>query len=190
MIFVAVGRVDANKNHEMLIRAFAHIASDFPEYKLIIYGEGELRQSLIQLTHELKLKERIMLPGSVTDVAGSIYKASAFALTSYSEGMPNTLLEAMALGIPSISTDCPCGGPRDLIVNGENGLLVPPGDWKKMAENLHNLLTNKEYAKKMGEKASKVQEEFNPDMINQTWKKYLEHIINSSKRTRGTSYDS
>lgn len=174
---VAVGRVDANKNHEMIIRAFAEIADEYPEYTLTIYGEGDKRQSLIEMAHDLGLSDRIGLPGAVTNVAEEIYKASVFVLSSYSEGMPNALLEAMALGIPVISTDCPPGGPRELIVHGENGLLTPIGDWKKMAENLQELLNNIDYAKKMGENAAKVKEAFHPEMINRTWKNYLEKII-------------
>ncbi|TCL59415.1 glycosyltransferase involved in cell wall biosynthesis [Kineothrix alysoides] len=174
---VAVGRLDANKNHEMIIRAFAEISDRYPDYKLIIYGEGPLRQKLTEYADDLGLSEQVELPGAISNVAEAIYKASAFILSSYSEGMPNTLLEAMALGIPVISTDCPPGGPRELIVHGENGLLVPPGDWEKLAENLQKLLDNIDYAKKMGRNASKVKEEFNPEIINRAWKNYLEKII-------------
>lgn len=174
---VAVGRVDANKNHEMLIRAFARIASGYPDYGLTIYGEGELRRKMMRLAEELGVSERVKLPGSVPDVADRIYKASVFVLSSYSEGMPNTLLEAMALGLPVISTDCSGGGARELIVHEENGLLTPTGDWEKMAENLQKILDNKCYALKMGENASKVKDEYNPDRINETWKNYLEKIM-------------
>lgn len=174
---VAVGRVDANKNHEMLIRAFAAIAPEYPEYGLTIYGEGELRQRLVELTKELGLSERIKLPGAVADVADRIYKASVFVLASSSEGIPNTLLEAMALGLPVLSTDCSGGGARELIVHEENGLLTPVEDWKKMAENLQKILNNKCYSEKMGENASKVKDEYNPDRINETWKNYLEKIM-------------
>lgn len=174
---VAVGRVDANKNHEMAIRAFAEIAPRYPEYELVIYGEGELRPQLIQLAGSLGLGERIHLPGAVTDVPNVIYKASIFVLCSYTEGMPNTLLEAMSLGLPVISTDCPSGGPRDLIIHDENGILVPPNNWKKMAENLQKILNDTEYAEKMSENASKVQEKYNPNVVNQEWKDYLDKIM-------------
>lgn len=174
---VAVGRVDANKNHEMIIRAFAEIADRYPDYKLIIYGEGQLRQKLTEYAADLGLSQRVKLPGAISNVEDAIYKASVFVLSSYSEGMPNTLLEAMALGIPVISTDCPPGGPGELIDHGENGLLIPTGDWKQLAENLQKLLDNMDYAKKMGKNASKVKEEFNPEVINRAWKNYLEKIM-------------
>ncbi|MDE7285979.1 MAG: glycosyltransferase, partial [Lachnospiraceae bacterium] len=96
---VAVGRIDENKNHEMLIRAFAEIAGDFPDYKLIIYGDGECRDKLIKMAEELGYAERILLPGSVEHVAEAIYKTRVFVLPSNTEGVPNTLIEAMLMGL-------------------------------------------------------------------------------------------
>ena len=152
---VAVGRVDANKNHRMIIKAFAGLAERYPEYELVIYGEGELRQELLHEVEEMGLQERIHLPGSIVDVAGAIDKASVFVLSSNSEGMPNTLIEAMALGIPCISTDCSGGGPRDLIVNGENGILTEVENWEMLEENLQKIISDKEFAKKLSKNASK-----------------------------------
>ena len=80
---------------------------DSPDYSLIIYGDGECRDKLVQLSEKLKLQERIFFPGMVYDVAQRIYESSVFVLTSFSEGMPNTLIEAMCLGLAVISTDCP-----------------------------------------------------------------------------------
>lgn len=170
---VAVGRIDANKNHEMIIKAFAAIADKYKDYRLIIYGEGELRLPLLKMTEELGLEEQISLPGSISDVAETIYKASVFVLSSYSEGMPNTLIEAMALGIPCISTNCSGGGPAELIEENENGILVEPGDWKKMAENLQKLISDKEYAAKLGRNAAKIKDKLNPDIVNGAWEEYF-----------------
>jgi len=116
-LIVAAGRLDENKNHAMLIHAFA-IAEDYPAVRLVIYGEGALRTALETLVEEKGLGGRISLPGNVSDVADHICKARIFTLTSNTEGMPNSIMEAMALGIPVIATDCPCGGPSALIVNG------------------------------------------------------------------------
>lgn len=174
---VAVGRVDANKNHRMIIKAFAGLAECYPEYELVIYGEGELRQELLHEVEEMGLQERIHLPGSIVDVAGAIYKASVFVLSSNSEGMPNTLIEAMALGIPCISTDCSGGGPRDLIVNGENGILTEVENWEMLEENLQKIISDKEFAKKLSKNASKIQEKLNPDLINQKWEAYFNKLM-------------
>ena len=96
---VAVGRMDANKNHEMMIRAFARITERYPEYTLTIYGDGELRPFLEQLVQQLGLGDKVFLPGVVQDVAKQIEKASLFLITSYSEGVSNALIEALATGL-------------------------------------------------------------------------------------------
>lgn len=173
----AVGRVDVNKNHEMLIRAFSAIAEEFPEYRLIIYGKGECLEKLRNLVKELGMKERIFLPGAVNNVADSIYKGSAFVLCSYSEGMPNTLIEAMCMGLPSISTDCPCGGPAELIQDGENGLLIPTGNQKLLEQALRRILGDEAEAARMGCNASKLLEEYSPEHVGASWMEYLLRFV-------------
>ena len=173
--------MDANKNHEMILRAFAALAADFPEVRLVIYGNGECREPLIKLSEQLGLSERISLPGAVSDVADKIYRSSAFVLSSYSEGMPNTLIEAMCMGLPVISTDCPCGGPADLIEDGVNGYLIPPGDGKALEERLRILLSDREKAEKMGRNASKLLEEYRPEHVDRTWMDYLLSFLPAAK---------
>jgi len=170
---VAVGRVDANKNHEMLIRAFAGIADEFPDYKVIIYGEGELREELIQLVRELNLSEQILLPGSIENVPDAIYKTRVFVLTSNSEGVPNTLIEAMMMGLTVISTDCPCGGPGELISNFENGILTPVGDVKKLQENLQVVLRDLQKADAMGACAKRTGDIFRQEAVCKEWEEML-----------------
>ena len=170
---VAVGRIDANKNHEMLIRAFADIAWQYPEYRLTIYGEGELRGRLTELVSELGMMERIRLPGAISDIPEAIYKAHAFILPSNTEGVPNTLIEAMILGLTVISTDCPCGGPAELIEHGVNGLLTPVGDAKKMRDSLQIILGNLCYSDELGKNASKISDIYRPEKINKEWENYL-----------------
>ena len=175
-IIVAAGRLDDNKNHAMLIHAFARIASEYPNIKLIIYGEGECREQLERLIEEKELTDRITLPGSVTDIADRIAKARIFTLTSNTEGMPNSIMEAMALGIPVISTDCPCGGPATLIRDGENGLLIPVGDAYALADAMRQILSNPGLEHKLGEYAYKITEELTPEKVDNQWKKYLEQV--------------
>lgn len=170
---VAVGRVDANKNHEMIIRAFSKIADEFPDASLVVYGDGECRGRLQELVKELGLSKRAVLPGSVPDISDKIYQSSIFVLSSDSEGMPNALLEAMCLGIPCISTDCPCGGPRELIKDGENGFLIPVGDIDALADRIRILLTDKAMAERIGSQAAKLAEVYSPDKVNEEWLAYL-----------------
>lgn len=179
---VAVGRLDDNKNHEMLIHAFAKMADKFPDYRLTIFGDGECRGKLEALIIKEGLSERAFLPGVTSDVAGSIERAALFVLTSKTEGMPNTLLEAMALGLPVISTDCPCGGPRELIRQGENGLLVPVGDADALARAMERVLSNPVKAEAMGRSAQKIQEQLRPEVTNRSWKDYFEKVLTGKDR--------
>lgn len=170
---VAVGRVDSNKNHEMIIHAFSKIEEEFPWTSLTIYGEGECRSKLQTLAEKLGISERVCLPGMVTDVSEKIYRSSIFVLSSNSEGMPNALLEAMCLGIPCISTDCPCGGPGELIEDGINGFLIPVGDVEALADRLRMLLSDEETAERIGKQAAILSETYSPDNINSEWLTYL-----------------
>lgn len=174
---VAVGRLDDNKNHALLICAFAEIADRFPEYRLVIFGEGECRGRLESLIAEKSLSARVFLAGVTADVAGSIERAALFVLPSNTEGMPNTLLEAMALGLTVISTDCPCGGPRELVRQEENGLLVPVGDADALAKAMESVLSNPAKAEEMGRNAQKIQEQLRPEAANRSWKDYFEKVL-------------
>lgn len=170
---VSVGRVDANKNHALILRAFARIAPEFPDTSLVIYGDGEKRRELIGKAQELGLSNRVQFPGAVSDVAEKIRTASAFVLSSGHEGMPNALIEAMCLGIPSISTDCPCGGPRELIEDGVNGYLIPVGDEEALADRLRRIFSDEEGAERMGKQAALLLEEYRPERVNAEWMDYL-----------------
>ena len=86
------------------------------------------------------------------------------------------MMEAMALGLPVVSTDCPCGGPSTLIEDGVNGLLVPVGDAYALADAFRKILSDPQYAQKLGDNAYKIVEELNPDKVNGEWRKYLSHI--------------
>ncbi len=172
-IIVAVGRVDENKNHELIIRAFSEIAEEFPDYKLVIYGEGDCREKLTGLVKDMGLSRQISLPGSIDNVAETIYKARIFVLSSNTEGVPNTLIEAMVMGLAVISTDCPCGGPADLIENGKNGILCPVGDVAAMREGLRELLKDEEIADRLGTSAAKTALAYQPENVYGAWEKFL-----------------
>lgn len=109
----------------------------------------------------------------MTDVPERIEKAYAFVLTSFTEGMPNTLIEAMALGLPCVSTDCPCGGPKDLIEDGVNGYLVPVDDADALAKRLAGLLADPGKADEIGKRAALLQQEYLPKKVNASWENYF-----------------
>jgi glycosyltransferase involved in cell wall biosynthesis len=175
-VIVTVGRLDENKNQAMLIHAFSHIATEFPNLKLVIYGDGECKGKLEDLVRSKNLMDRVTLPGSISDVPEHIYNARIFALTSNTEGMPNTIIEAMALGLPVISTDCPCGGPAELIEDGVNGLLVPVGDAFALADAFRKILVDTELEHKLQENSAKITQKLAPDKVNKEWRDYLNSL--------------
>ncbi|PEY78906.1 glycosyltransferase family 4 protein [Bacillus cereus] len=170
---VSVGRLQSQKNQEMLIKAYSNIAKEYPEYNLIIYGEGDLRETLQQKIECLGLKDRIFLKGNISNVLDEINKASIFAFSSNYEGLPNALIEAMALGLPCISTDCSPGGAAMLINNYENGILVPIEDEKEFAAGLRYLLSNYPSAINMGIEAQKIIKRTNESSIVTDWENYI-----------------
>lgn len=174
---VSVGRLEKQKNQKILIEAFANIASKYNEYKLIIYGEGKLREELQELIKKLNLSNKVFLPGNVENIKEKIYKAEMFVLSSEYEGMPNALMEAMALGVPVISTDCPCGGPKFLIKNNINGILVENKNKYELINAIEKIILNPNESKILGINASKISETLNPDIINRRWENYIEKIL-------------
>ena len=133
---VTLGRLNQQKNHKLLIEAFAKVFvehSDRKELELCIYGEGEEKDNLIALSRQLGVEDRVHLCGRTTNPVKTLSEHDVFVLSSDYEGMPNALMEAMAVGIPCISTDCPTG-PSDMIQDKENGMLVPMRDVDALAE--------------------------------------------------------
>ena len=170
---VSMGRLNPQKNQKMLIDAFAEISEKIPEYKLIIYGEGSLRNDLESQIKELHLEDKISLPGNFLDVHERIKKASLFVMSSDFEGMPNALIEAMALGLPCISTDCPCGGPKELIENNKNGVLVPVNDESALVKQMLKIINNKEYATSISKEAVKIKNHLDIKNIGKQWEDYI-----------------
>ena len=178
---VTVGRIDENKNQALLLRAFARIAADYPDYQILLYGKGDQEENLKQLADNLGIADRVTFAGNVSDVAGKIKKAGVFVLTSNTEGMPNALIEAMVLGLPVIATDCPCGGPRDLIEDGVNGILTPVGDVNKMKENLQHILNDLQNALHMGQTARESTAIYREKIVYREWMEYLLKISGQKK---------
>ena len=173
---VTCGRLMEQKNQATLIDAFGMIADKHIQATLEIYGEGNLEASLQEQIEKLGLHDRVFLKGQTEHVEQVLQNASMFVLPSDYEGMPNALMEALAAGVPSIATDCPCGGPKMLIEHEINGLLVPVGDTAALANAMDRLLTDKVFAQKMGAAARESAEKYRPDGVFMQWKQYIEKI--------------
>jgi glycosyltransferase involved in cell wall biosynthesis len=171
---VWVGRIDENKNPYMLVEAFRGLAEEFPDWNVHFYGDGESFSKLQELCKQYGLAHRMILEGRVEQVQEAICGASIYVLTSRVEGMPNALMEAMALGLAVVATDCPCGGPAELISQGKNGLLVPVGESKALEEALRGLMSDEEYRERLGREAFTIREKLHPDKVNRQWLDYIE----------------
>ncbi len=175
---VMVGRLDANKNHEMVIRAFAKVLPKHPDYKLVIYGDGlpdetNTRPALEALSQTLKIDEKIVFMGRQSDIHDKIKHSAIFVLTSGYEGMPNALLEAMTSGLCCISTDCPIGGPRSVIRDHENGILIPVGDEASLETALLEVMGDETLQRRLGTEAHKLAEELAPERVCNSWAEVL-----------------
>ena len=122
------------------------------------------------------MKEKIKLCGISNNIKGELEKAKLFVLSSNYEGMPNVLIEAMAMGLPVISTDCPCGGPREIIENGKNGILVPTGDEKELEKEIIKILKDNEYANFLGKNAQKIGKKLSEKEIITQWEEYIKKV--------------
>lgn len=172
---VTAGRLVPQKNHKMLINAFASISNQVKD-NLIIYGEGELRNELETLITNLHMEDRILLPGLISNVPDTIKSAKLFVLSSDYEGMPNSLMEAMALGLPCISTDCPCGGPRELFGEALSEQLVPVGKESELANAILKVLhgPKNELEVKFRERSQL----FFPERVYMDWENYIQTVVN------------
>ena len=175
---VTLGRLATQKNQKMLIEAFSCIAGDYPAYKLIIYGEGPLREKLEKLTESYGVQNKVLFPGFISDVVSALEHASLFVMTSEHEGMPNALQEAMAMGIPCISTDCGGGGAKELIENNKNGVLIQRGDIEALVNAMKKILSDVDYANKLASAALKIRNTHEEELIHNIWDKMFIKIEN------------
>lgn len=173
-IVISVGRLIDTKNYDQLIEIFSKINN--PDWKLVIVGGDALKQTnsikLQQQIDALGMADRIQLAGTQKDVAAYLLKSKIFAFTSSSEGFPNVIGEAMSAGLPVVAYDC-IAGPSDMIVDGENGFLIPLFDKEMFAEKLKNLMENDEKISSMGANARKSMERYSTDKVCEAYYRVL-----------------
>lgn len=170
---VSVGRLETQKNQALLIDAFSMIMDQIPDFRLVIFGEGKLRKKLEDCVQQKGLQKRVFLPGAKTGIQDYIKNAALFVLSSDYEGIPNALIEAMAIGLPCVSTDCSPGGARALIENGKNGLLVPCNDAEKLASAMMKMLSDQKLAKRCGENAYEIRNRVEASEIASRWLEFI-----------------
>lgn len=184
-VIISVGRLTAQKNQKILIDAFSRVSQKYLDYKLRIFGTGELEEELKKQIKKLNIEDKVELCGVSNNIKNELQKSEIFVMPSNYEGMPNALIEAMAVGLPVIATDCPCGGPRELIKNNVNGILVPLNDEESIRKNIELLIENKELALQLGNEAKKIREMLNADKIVEQWEEYIKYVLNK----KGNKYE-
>lgn len=157
------------KNLQYLFKAFDMVAEKYPDYKLVVYGYGELNPVAREALETAKNKEKITVLPFDPNLHEKIKDYAMFVMTSDFEGMPNSLIEAMGIGLPVISTDCKGGGAKALINNHKNGIIVPRDDINAVADAIEFYIENPEKAKEYAKEALKVREELSVDKIAEKW---------------------
>jgi len=165
---VSAGRLNFQKNYILLIHAFAQVYKNHPQYSLVIYGEGEEREALSQVIKDHGLEKSVFLPGIEKNLFGKFGEAEMFVLSSNFEGMPNALIEAMAMGLPCITTDY-SDGRGNIVEDGRNGLIVPRMDVGRLADAITSLIENPEYAIKLGQEAARIREDLDSNVVCKQW---------------------
>ena len=180
--FVMAGRLDAQKNYPMVFRAIKSVKEKYPDIHLDIFGKGNAQDMLDGLIKEMGLEDNIKLCGWSQNTIEEYLNHDAYILSSNFEGMPNALMEAMAVGLPCIATDCDTG-PSDLISNGENGYLIPTDDDGILAERMIEIIEmSAEERFLLGNNSRKtMQNEFNSDAIVKKWEELFKKICKNER---------
>ncbi|MCX5589872.1 glycosyltransferase family 4 protein [Alcaligenes endophyticus] len=174
---LAVGRLHPVKGFDVLLQAFASLTNYFPNWDLVILGEGALRPELEQAVEDLGLQDRVSLPGRVGNVVDWYQDSDLYVLSSRMEGLSNTLLEAMATGLPAVAYDCDTG-PREIIRPGIDGVLVRPvADVEALAAHLSDFMAHADKRHAYGQRAADVRDRFSSARIFALWQQLLEQCL-------------
>ena len=172
---VACGRLTCQKNYPLLLQSFAEVQNQINS-KILILGQGEERYSLEQLAHKLGIQEKVFFLGFQKNPFKYIAKSDIFVLSSSWEGFGNVIIEAMACGVPVISTRCP-SGPDEIITEGVNGLLVPVGDVDALTNAILRLLKDKPLRKRLAEAGRKRAEDFRIEKMVAEYERVFEEVV-------------
>ena len=175
---VSAGRFVPEKDFASLIHAFKLVHDLHKDYTLCIYGDGPLQDAYNKLVSDLGIQDAVSFPGYSKNVSADICRDSVFVLSSKYEGMPNSLIEAMACGVPTVSTNCTPGGPAFLTKEGQRGLLVSVGDIKSMSEAICSIIENEELSETLSKRGLEVITELAPSVIDPLWINAFTEIVN------------
>ena len=175
--FITACRLNRQKNLHLMINSVKRVLDSGYECFLNIYGEGPMRQELEAYINSVGLDERVRLCGFSDSIHEKMAEATAFIISSDFEGISNSMLEALAIGIPVIATDCPVGGARQYILNEVNGYLVPCRDVDSMSKAMIDVIENPAKAIDMGKEATKIREIISTKNIAAQWMDFIDKEI-------------
>lgn len=179
---IAVGRLDYQKSFDRLILVWEKVHQQMPDWRLDIFGQGEWQEMLQGMIDERGLQECVRLNAPTKDIGKEYSESSMLVMSSHYEGFPMVMIEAMACGLPAVCFDFKCG-PRDIITEGENGLVVKDGDIDGLAEAIVKLMKDDELRKRMGENAKKVVERYSEEKVMNKWVNLYEETIAYKSRS-------
>ena len=173
---IAVGRLDYQKSFDRLILVWEKVREKMPDWRLDIFGQGEWREMLQKMIDERGLQDCVRLNAPTKNIGKEYSESSMIVMSSHYEGFPMVMIEAMACGLPAVCFDFKCG-PRDIIDEGENGLIVKDGDIEGLAEAIVKLMKDEELRKRMGENAKRVVETYSEERVMGLWEELFEEIL-------------
>lgn len=174
-VVIAVGRLEHQKAFDVLIRAHALLREAGSDHHLLIVGEGSLEAELKALVKTLGVESSVFMPGFQPNPHALMRRAAAFAMSSRYEGLPMVLLEALALGCPVVSTDCP-SGPAELLEHGKHGLMVPMEDPKALADALGRVVGDDVFRKDLAGRSRRRSEELSAERALRAWESLLSSV--------------
>lgn len=175
-VVVAAGELGRRKGFDRLVRAYRQVARQRPEWRLHIYGEGPRRNQLQQLISDEGMSGQVVLKGRTHEMDRVLEQASIFALTSRYEGFPMVLIEAMTMGVPVVSFDCP-RGPAEIVVDSVTGRLVPDGDISAFTDALVAMVDDTEGRRRMSEQSLRYARQYEAGRIIGSWTALFDEIV-------------
>ncbi|MFC3980699.1 glycosyltransferase family 4 protein [Streptosporangium jomthongense] len=179
-LVVAAGRLVPQKGFDLLVPAFAQVVRHRPDWRLRLYGTGQGKAALRALVKEHRVGDNVTLMGRSDRLDRELAQASVYALSSRFEGLPMVMIEAMAHALPVVAFDCPTG-PRDVLTDEVDGLLVPPGDVDALAGGLLRLIGDRELRLRMGAAAVRTSRDYSPEVVTPMWERLFAELLGPAR---------
>ncbi|MEV0826152.1 glycosyltransferase family 4 protein [Nonomuraea rubra] len=187
-VVVAAGRLVPQKGFDLLVKAFAQVVPEHPEWRLRIFGTGPRKGQLAGLVEQFGLGDHVALPGRTDRLERELTDASVYALSSRFEGLPMVMIEAMTHALPVVAFDCPTG-PKDVLTDGVDGLLVPPRDVDALAAALNRVIADRDLRLRMGRAALRTSRAYGPEQVMPLWEDLFAELAAGERVTDNFWHD-